>query len=57
MNTILKWTKFESIMIALFFVKGISASKFNRLKQNHIGILENSCRNLWKIYYRDKLSV
>jgi len=50
MNIILRWAKFESIMIALFFVKGISASKFNRFKQDHTGILDNSCRNLWKRY-------
>ncbi len=42
MNRILKWVKLESIMIALFFVKGISASKFNRFIRNHIRILENS---------------
>jgi hypothetical protein len=46
MNRTLKWTKHKSIMIALFFVNGIGASKFNRFIRNHIGILENSYYNV-----------
>jgi hypothetical protein len=40
MNSILKWVKLESIMIAIFQVKARSASKFNRFNVNHIRILE-----------------
>lgn len=43
MNNILKWAKLESIMIATFLGKGISASKFNRYTAKPIGILDNSC--------------
>lgn len=42
MNSILKWVKLESIMIAIFQVKARSASKFNRFKFNHIRFLEYS---------------
>jgi hypothetical protein len=42
MNKTLKWVKFESIMTSLFLVNGISLSKFNRFKNNHISILEIS---------------
>lgn len=42
MNSILKWVKLESIMIAIFQVKARSASKFNRFKVNHIRFLEYS---------------
>lgn len=43
MNNILKWAKLESIMIATFFNKGISASKFNRYSTKPMSILDNSC--------------
>jgi len=42
MNQILRWTKFESIMIALFFIKGKSALKFNRFIRNQMSIKWNS---------------
>lgn len=42
MNESLRWVKFEAIMIALFSVKGISASKFNSFDKVHIGELVNS---------------
>lgn len=38
----LRWAKFEAIMIALFQVNGISASKFNSFKLSHIREPENS---------------
>lgn len=41
MNQILKWVKLESVMFATFEVKAEGASKFNRINQNHIRILEN----------------
>ena len=44
MSKTLKWIKLESIMIAIFQVNGISASKFNRFDKNHISILEKSCK-------------
>ncbi len=42
MNATLRWTKFEAIMIAILSVNGISASKINSFKMNHISDLENS---------------
>jgi hypothetical protein len=42
MNATLRWVKFEAIMIALFQVKGISASKINSFKENHMSNLEIS---------------
>lgn len=38
----LKWTKFKTVMTALFQVNGISALKFNSFKNNHIRELELS---------------
>lgn len=42
MDNVLRWIKFETMMIALFFVKGISAPKINRISKNHLRILEYS---------------
>jgi len=42
MSKILKWAKLESIMIALFQVKGKLRPNFIRFKRNHISIFENS---------------
>ncbi len=42
MNTTLRWIKFESIMIAILSINGISASKINRFDKIHIRRLENS---------------
>lgn len=36
MNSMLKWTKFETIMTASFAVRAISAPKINSFRQDHI---------------------
>lgn len=46
MSESLRWTKFETIMIAILPVNGISASKFNRFQKNHLSFLENSDCNV-----------
>lgn len=42
MNNTLKWAKLESIMIAVFQIKGISASKNNRYMRDHISFFQCS---------------
>ncbi len=42
MSKELRWIKFESIMIAIYGIQAIGASKINRFKRNRISSLELS---------------